>query len=177
MSAKTRELVDGTGAARVLASMSKIRLRPTLPEDSQLLWRWANDPQVRAMSFSTEPIPWERHAAWFSTKLSDPSALLYIATDTSGRQIGHIRYEVDGARAAVSLSVAPEFRGIGYGKKMLLLGIEELFRGSGTKAVDAFVKPCNTASLRVFEAAGFRNEGTIRVRGQEAIHLRVTRTH
>ena len=176
LSTKAQELVDGNGALRVLAAMSPIRLRPTVPSDCQFLWEWANDPQVRAMSFSTEPIPWERHVAWFTAKLSDHSTLLYMATDAAGRPLGQIRYELGDGRAAVSVSISPQFRGKGYGKRMLLLGSEELFRHLQVHTIDAFVKPCNQRSLRLFKAAGFSHQGMAHVQGQEAVHLTLGRT-
>ena len=35
----------------------EIDLRPAAPEDVDLLFRWTNDPTVRANAFSTDPIP------------------------------------------------------------------------------------------------------------------------
>ena len=102
MSQRARRLVDGEGAQRVVSAMQggSLRLRRADENDSQLLWDWANDPDVRTVSFSTEPIPWERHLQWFNAKLADPDAVLYVAIDPEGTPIGHVRYQIDGARAA-----------------------------------------------------------------------------
>lgn len=37
-----------------------LRLRTLQESDGKLLWEWANDPQVRAASFSSEPMPTQR---------------------------------------------------------------------------------------------------------------------
>ncbi len=62
LSQQSRELVDGCGAERVvsfLCGRPSIRLRRAGPGDARLLWEWANDPGVRAASFSSDPILWE----------------------------------------------------------------------------------------------------------------------
>lgn len=41
-------------------------LRRARPEDSRLVWSWANDPKTRANSFDPTPIAWEDHCAWFA---------------------------------------------------------------------------------------------------------------
>ena len=54
------DLTDGMGALRLALAMlgpqAAISLRPAAPGDEALLLRWANDPQVRASSFSPDLI-------------------------------------------------------------------------------------------------------------------------
>ena len=54
MSAKGRETVDGQGALRVQAVMEAglIHLRNARVDDMRMIWHWANDAAVRAVSFS-----------------------------------------------------------------------------------------------------------------------------
>lgn len=172
ISQKARELVDGKGSDRVLAALTGgIRLRRPRASDCRFLWEWANDPELRAMSFSSEPIPWERHREWFAAKLSDPSAILYIATDETERPVGQVRCDIHGSRAVLSVNVGPKFRGKGWGKKMLSLAKQELFRDSDVEVIDAFVKPDNEPSLRLFESLGFCKAGLENIQGQQAIHF------
>ena len=176
ISQKARELVDGKGGDRVLAALTVgIRLRRTQPSDCRFLWEWANDPEVRSMSFSAEPIPWGRHVEWFTSKLSDPSAILYVATDETEHPVGQVRCDVYGRRAVLSLNLGPQFRGKGWGRKMLLLAKDEIFRDSDVDIIDAFVKPDNEPSLRLFEGLGFYREGLENVQGQQAVHFVLTK--
>lgn len=176
LSASARELVDGNGSTRVAALMKhEIRLRPTEQSDCRLLWEWANDPQVRAMSFSAESIPWDQHVKWFNSRLGDPWARLYVASDHTDQPIGQVRHQLAGDRADLSLNLGCQFRGKGYGKAMLLLATEELFRHSQVRTIDAFVKPGNAPSLRLFEAAGFRSLGMKDFHGQQAVHFVLSR--
>jgi len=172
MSKQSRHLVDGMGAERVRAFLDgDLRLRRSLESDCQTIWQWANDPEVRAVSFRREPIPWDQHVNWFRSKLTDPRAFFYVATNHTGQAIGQVRYQCDETRAVLSLNLAPGFRGKGFGKKMLLLATEELFQGSSVTGIDAYVKPANHSSLRLFESAGFSRNGTHTIEGQPAIHF------
>ncbi|MGH9508910.1 MAG: UDP-2,4-diacetamido-2,4,6-trideoxy-beta-L-altropyranose hydrolase, partial [Terriglobales bacterium] len=78
MSQAGQSLVDGRGAERVVEILAgpPLRLRRATEQDCRLLWEWANDPDTRANSFSSELIPWDDHQRWFRAKLSDPACLL-----------------------------------------------------------------------------------------------------
>ena len=173
LSTRARELVDGKGAERVVCAMrgEMLRLRRVEERDSRLLWEWANDPAVRAASFSSEFIPWEHHQDWFGAKLADPNAVLYLATNPENVLIGQVRYQLDGPGAQLSVSLAPEFRGKGYSHTIIAMATEELFRTTNVTTIDAYVKPTNEASLRLFRRAGFKQEDSRVIHGQQAVHF------
>jgi UDP-2,4-diacetamido-2,4,6-trideoxy-beta-L-altropyranose hydrolase len=169
----SRELVDGQGAERVRAAIcgEDLRLRRVQKKDCRQLWEWANDPQVRPVSFATEPISWERHVEWFNSKLCDPNAVLYLVVDSGNVPAGQVRYQIDNTRAAVSISLAPQFRGKGHGEVILQMATGDLFRRTAVTQIDAYVKPNNAASLRLFRRAGYVCERAEMIRGQRAIHF------
>ncbi|MGA9040143.1 MAG: UDP-2,4-diacetamido-2,4,6-trideoxy-beta-L-altropyranose hydrolase [Terriglobales bacterium] len=173
MSERARELVDGEGAQRVVSAMrsESLGLRRATEKDCQLLWEWANDPEVRIVSFSTDPISWDRHLQWFNAKLADPNAVLYLAVDPEGTPIGHVRYQLEGLRAAVSISLAKPWRGKGLGRAILAKATQDLFQTTPATIIDAFVKPVNTISLQLFTRAGYKQVANETVSGQEAIHF------
>ena len=173
LSQRCRELVDGEGAERVASAIrgDDLRLRRIREKDCRQLWEWANDPDVRPVSFATEPIPWERHLEWFNSKLRDPNAILCLAVDGEAIPAGQVRFQIEGARAAVSISLAPAFRGKGYGSVVLAMATENLFRTTAVKQIDAYVKPNNAASLRLFGRAGYITERIETVGGQQAVHF------
>ncbi len=173
MSRRGRELVDGRGAERVVSAMrgEGLRLRRVEESDCRLLWEWANEPEVRAVSFSSEAIPWERHLEWFNSRLTDSDAVLYLAMNANNIPVGQVRYQIEGTRAVVSISLAAGFRGKGNGKMALSSGNEELFRNTRATTIDAYVKPHNRAALQLFSRAGFRQEAPALIRGQQAIHF------
>jgi UDP-2,4-diacetamido-2,4,6-trideoxy-beta-L-altropyranose hydrolase len=173
LSQRSRELVDGDGAESVQAAIrgGDLRLRRIQAQDCLQLWQWANDPAVRPVSFATEPIPWERHLLWFNSKLRDPNAVLYLVVDSEDVPAGQVRYQIDSTTAEVSISLAPQFRGKGYGKSVLELATEDLFRTTAVTQIDAYVKPNNTASLRLFTRAGYASERIELINGHPAIHF------
>ena len=168
-----RELVDGEGTARVLDHLTSepLRLRQVSEEDCKLLWEWANDPDVRVVSFSSEPIPWERHVKWFRSKLYDPHCVFYIATNSDDIPIGQIRYDVEDNKAIVSVSIDRKYRIKGYGSRLIGLASRKLFDISDIAAIHAYVKPGNEASIGAFVKAGFSKVGTTVFRGHRVIHL------
>ena len=177
MARRGRELVDGKGATRVLTHIKDqtLKLRQVCEDDCGLLWEWANDPDVRAVSFSSEPIPWEHHVQWFESKLDDPNCVFYVAVDSEGVPIGQVRYDINGNEAVISTSIAQELRGKGYGSAAIRLASYKLFGTSTVRVINAYVKQDNNASARAFVRAGFKDLGTTTVHGHQAIHLALRR--
>lgn len=170
MSRQSRRLVDGKGAPRVVSALrGGVHLRRAAEQDARLLWEWANDPAVRAASFTGGAIPWERHQEWFRSRFVDGNTLLYVALDPANRPVGQVRYELEGSKATVSISLSAGHRDLGYGNAILAQGTEELFRNTAATAIDAFVKPDNDASRRLFARAGFSAGPVATIRGQTAL--------
>jgi UDP-2,4-diacetamido-2,4,6-trideoxy-beta-L-altropyranose hydrolase len=153
-------LVDGRGAtrvARVLAGTS-IHLRPATADDARLLFDWANEPEVRAASFNSEPIPWTDHECWFQSRLADPNAVLLIAQNDADQPVGVARFQIAGPTATISIAVSARSRGRGYGRQLIELASKLILERPEITTIHALVKPENTASARAFLAAGYREE-------------------
>jgi UDP-2,4-diacetamido-2,4,6-trideoxy-beta-L-altropyranose hydrolase len=168
MSERARQLVDGDGANRVVSCLraAGLRLRRAAAEDCELIWKWANDSEARAVSLSSDPIPWETHQKWFAAHSTAPSCLFYVATNGNDNLVGQIRYDLSEDEAIVSVSLAKESRGRGYGASLIVRGSEQCFAESKVNRIRAYIKPTNTASVRAFDRAGYRDDGQAEVRGQ-----------
>ena len=164
------DLTDGMGALRLALEMlgpkTPIRLRPADSGDEALLLRWANDPQVRASSFSPDLIGRSDHHNWFRQGLADPNRLQLIATAADGCPIGQIRFDrqprsVQGgsAEAMVGLSLDRCARGFGLAADLVRLGLQVMEQawGPDIEAV-AEVLTTNSASNACFSRAGFVQE-------------------
>ncbi|HYX69142.1 MAG TPA: UDP-2,4-diacetamido-2,4,6-trideoxy-beta-L-altropyranose hydrolase [Terriglobales bacterium] len=173
MSERGRKLVDGLGPARVLDAMGVpvLLLRRASDADCEVIWKWASDPEVRAVSFSPEPIPWESHVSWFHARLADPFCLFYIASNAEGEPVGQARYDVSGQEAVISVSLARRFRGRGHGARLLRQASSKVLNEAGVKLVHAYVKPGNEASVHAFLRAGYRQAQPATVRGHQALHF------
>lgn len=120
-----------------------------------LLYRWANDPAVRSNSFQTEPIPYEVHRKWFAGIMAREDVIQFILMEDE-TPVGQIRLNVEGNDAEIGYSIAPEYRGRGYGRRLLQLA-EEKVRSEypAIHRLTGKVKPGNAASSGAFEKEGF----------------------
>jgi UDP-2,4-diacetamido-2,4,6-trideoxy-beta-L-altropyranose hydrolase len=161
----------------VRAAKPKLSLRPAAAEDAKLLWRWANDPVVRAASFNSARIPWPTHEAWFAKRLTRPRrARIYLAhaggSQRSGSPVGQVRFEKSGpARAVISVVVAPDQRGRGIGATLIREGCQQARKDLSVRRVLAYIRDDNAASIAAFERAGFTRLRRSKVRGNPALLL------
>jgi len=171
MAQRGRELVDGDGAVRVLMHMDDgiFHLRNAREDDCRLIWEWRNDPASLAVSFSSEPIPWEQHMKWFKTY--DPNRKMYVAENIDGVPIGQIRFDFKGNEAVASITIDEKFRGKGYGSRLIRFASKRTFTFSGIDLIHAYVKQSNEASVRSFKNAGFKIHGPKIINGHEAIDM------
>lgn len=138
------------------ADTNKLYLRHVNEADADLLFQWANDPDVRKNSFHQEPISYETHKRWFAEHLKDVSEIQYILMEGTD-PAGQIRFSVRGDEAEIGYSIDSEKRGRGYGEKMILLATEKMRADHPeVKRFTAKVKPDNPASARCFHKNGFR---------------------
>jgi UDP-2,4-diacetamido-2,4,6-trideoxy-beta-L-altropyranose hydrolase len=173
MARRGQELVDGNGVDRVLERLgaNSVRFRPARDGDASLVWKWANDPVVREVSFSSKPIAWEEHVQWFKSKIEDTRCLLYIAVDSREQPLGQVRYELDRDEAVISIALDAAYRGRGYGATIIRLACWKLFEETPVSTVHAYVKDGNEASVRAFVKAQFKDVGATTISGQQARHL------
>jgi hypothetical protein len=59
---------------------------------------------------------------------------------------------------------------------MLAVGSERFFQDSEVESIEAYVKPSNQASLRLFAGAGFLNSSSEMIEGQEAVRFVLKRS-
>jgi RimJ/RimL family protein N-acetyltransferase len=137
-----------------------VRLRRVTESDADLLLAWANDPATRAASFHPDPIDRTGHVRWLTGRLASPETAFWIG-ETDGRPIGQVRVELgadtvgDDAVGEISISIAPDARGMGLGRLLLLAAIDEAGRTLPLERLMARVRLDNPASLALFARAGF----------------------
>jgi len=132
-------------------------------------WEWANDPLLRSLSFSSDPIPWNSHVAWFERALQDPNVQFYIAE--SGVPVGLARFELENGETVISVSIAREYRRRGLGRELIELASGRMLNDNGIAAIHAYIKPENAASISAFAAAGYEQLGEVEVKGARSLHL------
>lgn len=119
-------------------------------DDAQALFLWRNDPDTRRNSINTEPVAWEGHVAWLTKSLGMPTRKLYVA-EVGGTPVGTVRADNENGIEELSWTVAPEARGKGFGKMMVLQFVQEKLRG---EKIIARIKDGNPASAAIAKALG-----------------------
>jgi len=152
--------------------MEIFRFRNVEESDCRMLWVWNNDPKVREMAFHSNPISWDYYQAWFKDKLTDPNYVIYIVLNEEEVPVGEARFDFSGqSQAEISIMIANPWRQKGYGKEVILSGVEKVFASTSIHTLHAYIKPENTASLKSFEKAGFVNLGPRQIKEFPAIHF------
>lgn len=123
-------------------------LRPASMDDAPLLLKWRNDPETRRHSHNSAPISEPDHLRWLSRSLEHATRKLWIAT-VNGLPIGTIRLDRDGPYHELSWTVAPEFRGQGWAKRMVTQTVQ-----NAVLPVRAEVRIGNVGSGKVARASG-----------------------
>ncbi len=129
-------------------------------EDARLLYTWRNDPVTLENSYHSKPQTFEQfwggfHVKYFSAGLP----LLFIMHEN--RPVGVLSFndtvhpELKHRRIVeVSINMAPQSRGRGYGTAALTT-IQEYLKSLGIDDIYAEVKQENHPSKHLFEKAGF----------------------
>lgn len=176
LSRNARQVVDGRGAERALAFIRqkagrKLGLRPVTLADCRRLWQWANDPLVRAASFSSEPVSWQEHLKWFGTQLSNLRCYYYILVNDEAAPIGQVRFDTANGEAEINISICSDCRGCGYGTRAITMASRHLFQVAAVNRICAHIKSDNSASISAFTRAGYKVAGNKTVNGCEASEL------
>lgn len=136
-----------------------INLRRSTREDAETVYRWRNDPEVRAVSRQQGEIDFATHASWFAERLPLTHPETIYILERKGKDIGSGRidcYESDD-RAEISIVLAPEYRRRGLGREAVQsLATKVMMMG---RVPTAFVRLDNRLSLNTFLKAGFSSVG------------------
>ena len=129
---------------------SKFELINAKLEDAGLFYNWVNDSMVRHNSLNNDKIAWEEHLNWYLNKIKTDSKIYILMIDKTA--VGQIRFDLTDNYWLIDYSIDSNYRGKGYGKKIIELGIENFKKGDEIKAC---VKKQNIASIKIFKTLGF----------------------
>lgn len=133
-----------------------LSLKKVTDEDCCLLFKWANDADVRKNAFNTKTIKFEEHLKWFNNKINSDNFFMFICYDKQ-LPVGQIRLDIEEDKGIIDYSIDKKYRGNGYGTKILGL-IEKEIILSNIKIVDLIgeVKYSNIGSQKAFEKNNYK---------------------
>ncbi len=124
------------------------------------MFEWRNHPDIRENFFNQELLSWDEHEKWFTSKLKDPDATVYMAYYRK-EKIGTIRFERENSMIKTSVMLNPLFLGKGLGPKVIKLGVERfIMEKKPDMQIIAEIKKDNIASIKAFQKADFKKSGT-----------------
>lgn len=158
MSRRAAAICDGRGTDRVVFAIEHpLTLRPATMADAEPIWRWRESLPPSAFRAGPNP-PLPQHLDWFANALKDPSRHMLMAQ--SEKRVAHLRLDLDGTTATVSILLRDGVRGQGYGRRALAF-LGPFGRRHGITRLTAEVAATNIASLRLFRGAGYtQSRGT-----------------
>jgi RimJ/RimL family protein N-acetyltransferase len=135
-----------------------IKVLKALPEHSNPIWKWRNDPHTQLMSINSEHVSWDDHSKWFDASLKNSNRYIYMLQNNSNF-IGMIRFDRELNSAEISINMNPEFRGQKLSKPSLLAGISAFkseINMTNQMKILAEIKTVNIASNALFLSSGFQ---------------------
>lgn len=153
----------------------EVFLRPAEMDDCQLIWEWANDPEVRRQSFSPEYIPWEKHVAWYRNIMASSDCDLFIVCNSGNEPIGQVRFECSNESAVISGSVDRRHRNLRFASAVIKGACCRVFKKKRISVIDAYVRPENIMSVKLLERAGFvsQNKNGHNDEGSNRLHFKL----
>ena len=114
---------------------SSLIIRPVTMEDASLLFEWRNEEETRRQSRTREVVTLEGHIRWLEDLLKSPTRILCIA-ECDGQAIGTVRADArEDGYTEISYTIAPNARGKGLSKPMVLRFVEQYIGGKQLAAV------------------------------------------
>ena len=130
-------------------------IRPIDVKDMDLLYEWVNDPLCRINYFNTSVVTYSEHQEWFKKIINDANTKIFIA-NVGSKNVGQIRLSLSETNIEVSYSVAEEYRGMGYGTRLLALAEKWIKDNNfGEIRVVGKVKKHNYSSCKCFNMNGY----------------------
>ena len=120
----------------------------------KILFVWVNDPELRANSFNSNEIKWQDHQNWFLNKIA--SLEYWFILELDKKEIGVIRFEFRDGNYILNYSISKEYRGLGYGRKIVEMSLDLMKQRNKNVNINAFVKKDNLPSIKIFQALNFQ---------------------
>jgi UDP-2,4-diacetamido-2,4,6-trideoxy-beta-L-altropyranose hydrolase len=134
-------------------------IRTASHDDVYTYFEWANDPEVRRNSFTSDSISFDDHNKWFNASLQSKENSFYILSTNQKIPVASIRFKIDGVGAVLSYLIDKRFRGLGLGKTVLEEGTNRFFlENRNVTRVTGLVKEENIASIKAFQSSGFEEK-------------------
>lgn len=139
-------------------------IRPLMDSDSELLFRWRNQDEIRDVMLSDALIQPEEHTLWFQRMRAAETPAVFIF-EWQGKPCGMVQftqYDKVHNRAYWGFYLGERDVPRGTGTLLGYLGLRYIFEEVGVRKLCAEVISHNNRSLRFHEKLGFCQEGLLK---------------
>ena len=148
-----------------------LSLRKVTIKDLSILYKWANDKNVRANSINKKKKSIDHHTKWLKKKLNSKNNFFYIS-QLNSIPVGVTRIEKKKNFGYLSYLVSKKFRKKGFGYIMLIKFINKIYKKFPRLKIKALVIKKNLASKKIFNKIGFKIYKT----DKKIFYFQLTRT-
>ena len=129
-----------------------LSLRKANIKDAEFLFELRNNPDIFKYYRNPVKVVWNEHISWLkSVVLGETNKDLYII-ELDGKRAGQIRFDTEGDKKELSISLQKDFQGQGLGSKSLKKAIEM----EKSVILIAEIHKENIASIKLFEKFNFK---------------------
>jgi len=144
-----------------------VQILPVNSGDMLKVFALSNEDSVRANSFNQDKIKLSEHRRWFEAKLEDKNSIMLKAL--IGKLLaGQVRLDIKNNIALIGVSVSEKFRGRGVGSMLIGIAIEKAAERD-VETIEAYIKPENQSSVKLFEKNGFVYDSTAEISRNQAM--------
>ncbi|MFH1370588.1 MAG: GNAT family protein [Planctomycetota bacterium] len=144
----------------------KITLREMEKADVANKVKWFNDPDVNKTLLVEEKLELNKSLNWFERTRNDASRRDFVIESSQGTPIGIMALvHIDAVHGTAECFCAvgeKAYWGGGIGTEAHLLLVDWAFKNLGLHKIWAYIRPENTAIIKVVERIGFKVEGMLR---------------
>lgn len=133
-------------------------MRKAVNDDIELYFEWASNEEVRQNAVSSDPIIFENHQRWFSSRINSQTTKLYVGS-WNCFPVGQVRFDLHDNLWEIDYSVDPKYRNLGFGELLIRQGMAELLAETRTDlTIVGMVKHQNIPSAEVFKKNHFTED-------------------
>ena len=145
----------------------RVLLRPIRAEDTPLIVRWRNDPEVLQHFIYRGPFTAQGHTQWLNTRVASGEVVQYMILDRDGGMpVGSVYFrDIDPVSRSAEYGIfigEAAGRGRGFGSETARLFTAFGFETLGLHRISLRLLSDNVQAQRSYENAGFRVEGVFR---------------
>lgn len=141
----------------------KLAVRKAKSSDEDFLFELRNDATVILWSVSGRGVSSREHHEWFSRVIDSPDHFLLIGEISSVHEgdpqsLGMVRFDKLEVGYLVTIGLLPEYRGLGFGRRLLEDAISNFQARVGHVSISLFaqIHSGNIPSVLLFKSLGFK---------------------